>query len=95
MLIIRVLLATIQDKGICPCPRCLVPKSKLDQLGLISDTKLRDKACNYNMGSINKARKVIYDLGRPISGAHVQRLLKATSGVPTSVSLRYLHLTIS
>jgi Plavaka transposase len=93
-LIVRVLLATIRDKGLCPCPRCLVTKSKLDRLGLISDTKLRIvKARKYNMGSVKKARKAIYELGKPIGGVHVQGLLKATSAVPTSVSLRFILCT--
>jgi len=83
----RVLLATIRDKGICPCPRCLIPKSKLDRLGLISDGKNRiDKARKYDADSVNKARQAIYVLGKPIGGVHVQRLLKASSAVPTSVS---------
>jgi hypothetical protein len=84
----RTLLATIRDQGICPCPHCLIPKSKLDRLGLISDSKNRiDKARKYDTGGVNKARKAIYELGKPIGGIHVQRLLKATSAVPTPVSL--------
>ena len=35
----RALLATIRDKGLCPCPWCLVPKSKLDQTGMKRDSK--------------------------------------------------------
>src|SRR5487761_1612982 len=38
-LFIRVLLATIRDQGLCPCPRCLVPKSRLDQLRRVVDVK--------------------------------------------------------
>jgi hypothetical protein len=86
----RVLLATIRDQGSCPCPRCLIPKSKLDQLGLITDSKNRiDKARNYDVNRVNKARIAIYKLGKPIGGVHVERLLKATSTVPTAVSLKY------
>lgn len=87
---VRVLLATIRDQGICPCPRCLVPKSKLDRLGLISDNQNRfDKARKYDTDSVNKAREAIYKLGKPIGGVQVQRLLKASSAVPTSVSMGY------
>jgi hypothetical protein len=86
----RTLLATIRDQGVCPCPRCLIPKPKLDRLGLVSDSKNRiDKARKFDTDSVNKARKAIYELGKPIGGIHVQRLLKASSAVPTSVSLRY------
>lgn len=91
--VVRVLLATIRDQGICPCPRCLVPKSGLDQVGLKSDGKIRiDKARKYGMETVKKARRAIYALGMPIGGAHVQQLLKATSAVPTLVSLRYTHM---
>ena len=90
--LVRVLLATIRDQGICPCPCCLVPKSKLDWLRLLSDTNLCvNKACKYDMNGVNKAQKAIYKLGKPIGGAHVQWLLKATSAVPISVSVIYSY----
>jgi len=86
----RVLLATIRDQGICPCPHCLIPKPRLNWLGLISDSKNRiDKACKSDTDSVNKAQKAIYELGKPIGGVYVQQLLKASSVVPISVSLRY------
>jgi hypothetical protein len=87
--IVRVLLATIRDQGLCPCPRCLVPKSKLDQVGRITDTKNRiNKARIYPADAVNKAWKMIYDQGIPITGAAIQRLLKNTSTVPTLVRPR-------
>lgn len=90
--LVRVLLATIRDKGICPCPRCLVPKAQLDQLGLLLDTNYRiNKARKYNIDGVNKARDAIYKLGKPIGGAHVEQLLKPTSAVPTMVSLIYSY----
>jgi hypothetical protein len=82
-----VLLATIRDQGLCPCPRCLVPDTKLDQLGLIADMKDRIKKYRvYQADSVNKARHAIYNFGDPVNGSTVQRLLRATSTVPTSVS---------
>jgi len=83
---IRVLLATIRDQGLCPCPHCLVPKSKLDQLGHIINEKNRIvKACKYHADLVNKVWEFIYELGMPIGGVAVQRLLKDTSMVPTLV----------
>lgn len=82
------LLATIRDKGLCPCPRCLVPKARLDRVGHIADAKIRtSQARKYQniVASVNKARDAIYKEGVPISGAYVQRLLKPTSTVPTLV----------
>jgi hypothetical protein len=88
----RVLLATIRDRGICPCPRCLIHQTKLDRLGLISDNKTRiDKARKYDLDTVNKARKTIYTLGKPIGGVHVERLLKPSSTVPTVVRARYTY----
>jgi hypothetical protein len=86
--IARVLLATIRDQGLCPCPRCLVPKTKLDQVGRITDRVYRiDKPRSYPTNLVEKARECIYNQGMPIGGIAVQRLLKDTSTVPTSVSV--------
>ncbi|KIJ58627.1 hypothetical protein HYDPIDRAFT_49315, partial [Hydnomerulius pinastri MD-312] len=37
----KVLLATIRDKGNCPCPRCVIPKTDFGRLGLLSDASAR------------------------------------------------------
>jgi hypothetical protein len=93
--IVRVLLATIQDQGLCPCPRCLVPKSKLDQVGRITDTKNRiNKVRVYPVDAVNKARQIIYDQGIPITGAAVQWLLKDTFNSP-DISASMLMMSLS
>jgi hypothetical protein len=82
------MLATICDQGLCPCPRCLVPKRKLDQLGTLADTRnWISKARKYNGKSVHEARRLIYEHGIAINGAAVQHELKATSAVPTLVSI--------
>lgn len=91
----RALLATIRDKGLCPCPRCLVPKSKLDQTGTKHDSKFRlrnDRT--YLSDHVLIARNAIYKSAAAITGTTVNRLLKATSSVPTLVSQvpRYLFI---
>jgi len=45
------------------------------------------KARKYDAYRVNKATDAIFDLGMPIGGIAVERLLKSTSTVPTSVSL--------
>ena len=83
----RILLATIRDKGLAPCPRCLVPKSKLDKLGLTRDMEIRIQGFrNYMASKVEAARRLIYNLAKPITGAGVDGLLKEFSGVPTKVS---------
>ena len=81
------LLATIRDKGKCPCPRCLVEKSFLDRMGLSQDFKTRlTKSRVFLMDTVRRAQKLIYKLGLPINGAAVDDLLKDTSSIPTVVS---------
>ncbi|KAI0263704.1 hypothetical protein BGY98DRAFT_928452 [Russula aff. rugulosa BPL654] len=81
----KVLIATIRDQGLCPCPRCLVPKTKLDQMGSNIDMKNRtEKARKYLPDNVRNARRAIYKLGMPIGGVAVARSLKETSSVPTS-----------
>ena len=83
----RALLATIRDKGLSPCPRCLVPKSKLDQTGMKRDSKFRlQNSRTYLFDHVLVARNAIYELAAAVAGATVNRLLKATSSVPTLVS---------
>ncbi|KAL1711752.1 hypothetical protein EV715DRAFT_268357 [Schizophyllum commune] len=80
----KVLLATIRDGGLCPCPRCLVPKTKLDRLGLVRDMATRVKnARQYLADRVAWARRAIYDLARPIAGKAVEAILKPFSAVPT------------
>ena len=83
----RVLLATIQDKGICPCPRCLIPKSSFHQLGFLSDMSGRlSHVRTYFLQKVLDARWAIYELGKPLKSLVVERLLKDNSLVPTVVS---------
>ena len=80
----------MRDKGLFPCPRCLVAKSKLDNLGLVRDMAIREKGFRQYLAlKIEAARRVIYDLARPIAGVAVDRLLKEFSGVPTKASDKY------
>jgi hypothetical protein len=83
------MLATIRDQSLCPCPRCLAPKQKLDQLGTHADTTNRiSKARKYDGESVCKAQLSIYEHGVAINGAAIQQELKATSAVPMPVSFQ-------
>lgn len=84
----------MRGRGLSPCPRCLVPKSKLDQTGTKRDSNFRLKNVRtYLFNSVQIARNVIYNSAAAIAGTVVDRLLKATSSVPTLVS-KDLSLTI-
>ena len=83
----RVLLATMRGRGPSPCPRCLVPKSKLDQTGTKHDSNFQLKNVRtYLFNSVQIACNAIYNSAAAIAGTVVDRLLKAMSSVPTLVS---------
>jgi hypothetical protein len=84
-LFIRVLLATIRDKGLCPCPRCLTPKTKLDLLGRYNDSGPRKTLRTYMRNLVLRARSFIYEKAIPIAGAAIEDTLKPMSLVPTLV----------
>ncbi|KAJ3569580.1 hypothetical protein NP233_g4962 [Leucocoprinus birnbaumii] len=81
----KVLLATIRDKGLCPCPRCLIPKTAIQDLGTTEDWNIRTtRLRTYHGASVAAARRAIYNNGRPVRGAAVDESLREFSGVPTS-----------
>ncbi|KAF5393789.1 hypothetical protein D9757_000388 [Collybiopsis confluens] len=80
----KVLLATIRDLGSCPCPRCLQPKTVLDQMGMIRDMALRlNEPRVFLLEKVKQARQWIYERAYGIKSAAVERLLHPTSSVPT------------
>ncbi|KIM60972.1 hypothetical protein SCLCIDRAFT_123103 [Scleroderma citrinum Foug A] len=67
----KVLIATICDKGLYPCPRCLLPKSSFHRLGSLSDLKRQlSYARTYLREMVCAARHKIYELGNPIKGTN-------------------------
>lgn len=88
----RVLLATIRDQGLCPCPRCTTPKIVLDKLGTKIDLKSRvNDVRMYLRWKILDARTFIYEMALPITGVAVENILKPTSLVPTMVCGDFFH----
>ena len=79
-------MAAIRDKGHCPCPRCLIPKSKFHRTGFLTDLAARlSHTRTYLLDKIKLTRKALYVLGRPLKGSMVETLLKGESLVPTLV----------
>lgn len=85
----RVLLASIRNNGGCPCPRCLIPKVWIQNLGMVRDRQQRltlqrldDQGRQYK---IAKARHLIYKHNYAVDSSAVDKLLKPESLVPTSV----------
>ncbi|KAF9232549.1 hypothetical protein BU15DRAFT_90630 [Melanogaster broomeanus] len=78
----KAILATIRDKGQCPCPRCLIPASRFDRLGFDISSRL-NHVRTYLQSKVAAARHAIYKLGSLIKGIAVEWLLKDFSMVPT------------
>jgi hypothetical protein len=79
-------LATIRDNGLCPCPRCLMPKTHLDRMGWILDSTFRISGIRqFLYKKVQTARNLVYRVGHAVAGAGVNGLLKITSSVPTMV----------
>ncbi|KAI0309335.1 hypothetical protein OF83DRAFT_1072198, partial [Amylostereum chailletii] len=83
----RVKLATVRDKGRCPCPRCGVLMENTQQLGTVADMNFRrthqrvDGPARWN--AVWKARRLIYEDGHGVNSVAVERLLQGRSWVPT------------
>lgn len=91
------LLASIRDKGRCPCPRCLVPLTQVERLGTVNDMKQRKLLARIDdeikQGKVAEARDHIYRRNYAVDNDGVETLLKYESLVPTDVCL--VSLTIS
>lgn len=88
MLRYRAMLQTIKSMGLYPCPRCLVLKADIPQVGSFLDMKHRQKTARvYSIENVEIARKAIFDGGRSISYNGPYDILKEGSWVPTRVCL--------
>jgi hypothetical protein len=87
--ILRVLIATLRDMGMCPCPRCKIAKEDIPNLGTPADTAVRVEQVRRDdtarREKVSKARKLIYEDGYVVNSAKVEELLKPESLVPTEV----------
>ena len=97
IMIFRVLLASIRDKGRCPCPHCLMPLKKVHNLGTTSDMKQRQTLArvddNSRRNKIKEARTIIYDKIYAVDNEAVENLLKEQSLVATNVSCSIVSST--
>ncbi|TFK49657.1 hypothetical protein OE88DRAFT_1632605 [Heliocybe sulcata] len=83
----KVLIATLRDMGQCPCPRCLVRKDCLQDLGNVEDQAMRTESrrvdSNDRQYKVDQARTLIYGDGYVVNSERVEELLKSESLVPT------------
>ncbi|KAG8704549.1 hypothetical protein FRC09_003458 [Ceratobasidium sp. 395] len=94
----RVLLATIRDKGTCPCPRCLVPMDRVPMMGSRSDMRIRSKGLRRDSVKrqkiIQKARTIIFEEQKAVDNKEVEDLLQPNSWVPTENSFSWRLLPL-
>lgn len=91
----RTLVAAIRDKGLCPCPRCLVKFDEIPNLGTPVDNKIRSERVRRDddarQQAVEAARKLIYEDGYVVNSERVEELLKETSLIPTVVRARHQY----
>ncbi len=83
------LIATLRDKGLRPCPHCLVTFAQIPDLGTPADYALRKTLARKDdmtrRLAVEEARRLIYEGGYVVNSERVEQLLKVTSAVPTKV----------
>ncbi|KAI9433094.1 hypothetical protein BJY52DRAFT_1132448 [Lactarius psammicola] len=83
----KVLLACIKFLGKHPCPRCLVKKEQIAELGTKMDTKRRKQLAridnNHRKQLVERARRKIYVKGVPVNSKIVSDILEEGSLTPT------------
>lgn len=82
------LMACLKFLAKCLCPRCLALKEDVADIGTPEDMSSRKKKrvdCRFYHDLIAKARKLIYNKGRPLTSETVDKKLANFSLVPTRV----------
>jgi hypothetical protein len=90
---IRILLAGIKFLGECLCPRCLIKKANVSEMGTEGNMNdcitLRHVDDQAHHNKIDRACKLIFQHGVPVDGKQVKSVLNSESLVPTHVSCWY------
>ena len=89
MNIFRVLLATLKYLGKCPCPRCLIKKIHIFEMGTENDRTWQNTVhvdSQPRQMSVKKACKLIFQCGRAVNSNAVDKALGLRSEIPMHVS---------
>jgi|SRR5882762_1498976 hypothetical protein len=94
----RIILASIRKMGYCPCPRCLIPKDRIRNLGMARDRQQRLTLARVDDETkrfvIANSRRLIYERNYAVDSSALERILKDQSLVPTSVSAHVLSYNL-
>jgi len=84
------LMTCLRYLAACPCPRCLLLKSKIPRIGSNTDQiqrlKLARVDSNARRGKIEIARRFMFEQGINVTSKRLDALLQDQSLVPTRVS---------
>jgi hypothetical protein len=73
----------------CPCPRCLILKSRIPLIGTKTDTKQRIQLARVDNEDrkykIDLVRRMMFEGGVNITSERIETFLRPTSLVPTRV----------
>ena len=93
------LIASIRDKGQCPCPRCKVTKEEVSNVGMPPDMEIRQsrawKDDEDHQNWVKAAWSLIYQKGYVVNSTHVDDLLKVDSLVLTEASFTVFLLVFT
>ncbi|KAF8148266.1 hypothetical protein B0H34DRAFT_758798 [Crassisporium funariophilum] len=92
----KVLLTTIRNLGRCPCPRCLIQKTRIGDLGKVVDGQRRSHVrldSDKRRRDVELTRRWIFEKGLGINSKSVNDVLQEESYVPTrnAFSTRLQH----
>ncbi|KIJ58044.1 hypothetical protein HYDPIDRAFT_34551 [Hydnomerulius pinastri MD-312] len=83
----KVLIASMRNLGVCPCPRCLIPKDHVPNIGSERDMLQRQILARSDTEEkrrkVAAARRLIYENQYVVDTPQVEELLKDESLVPT------------
>ena len=95
----RIMIATIRDFGLYPCPRCLIQKEDISKIGTDDDRRAREELRRSDTverrDRVEQARENLYVHGYALTGDYVDGFLKEGSMVPTKVIVAGHALTTS
>lgn len=82
-------MACLRYLSLCPCPHCLLLKSRIPMVGTKTDTKQRINLARVDSedrrNKIDITRKLMFEDGLNITSSKIENLLRPTSLVPTRV----------
>ena len=85
------MIASIQNLGLCPCPRCLIPMAHVPNMGMSRDLAQRVSLTHVDdvdrCARVQAAQTAVNENNHPVNGAAIKRLLDQDSLVPSMVSV--------